>query len=166
MSSKEKKRRPGGPVTSEKCLWARFVKTCYFEGTMFTQRNTYWESDCAGRIWNCSFFPHHHYPTLISHNNWLHRTGSRLFELSYLRIVCFISYKLAYTSLFLISPGCTNCFQALNTHTHTPTQSLSLFGSAQRAMSTRLLQCQVWYKAAPRQATCPSTGGANLGIHR
>ena len=51
---KKRKRRPGGPVTSEKCLWARFVKTCYFEGTMFTQRNTYWESDCAGRIWNCS----------------------------------------------------------------------------------------------------------------
>lgn len=52
---KERKRGPGGPVTSEKCLWARFVKRCYFDGTMFTQRNTYWESDCAGRIWNCSF---------------------------------------------------------------------------------------------------------------
>lgn len=50
---KRKERRPGG---LEKCLWARFVKTCYFDGTMFTQRNTYWESDCAGRIWKWSCF--------------------------------------------------------------------------------------------------------------
>lgn len=55
----EKKRGPGGPRASEKCLWARFVKTCYFDFTMFTQRNTYWESGCAGRIWNWSFIYYH-----------------------------------------------------------------------------------------------------------
>ena len=96
---------------------------CYFDGTVFTKRNTYQGSACAGRNFDLLS------SDSCSLTSWNSCAPSALIRqpvvwgFSYLRIVCFIDHKLAYTAPFLISSG--RCFRASNTHTHTHTHTLT-----------------------------------------